>query len=288
MTLPRLEPLEPRLALSAGVAPALPRPDHVVVVVEENHSYGDVLGDASMQIPSVVPNFRSTDPFIRSLARHGASLRRMSAETHPSQPNYLALFSGSTQGVTSDATPREPFTAPNLAAELIAAGLSFAGYSESMPAAGFTGSEADGGLYARKHNPWVDFADVPASANQPFASFPTRKDFDSLPTVSFVVPNQANDMHSGSIRTADDWLRRHVRPYLKWARRHNSLLVVTWDEGNGDDNHIATVLAGAHVRAGPSDQQANHYSLLRTIEDMYGLTHAGAAADAGPLTGVWA
>jgi len=288
MTLPRLEPLEPRLALSAGVAPALPRPDHVVVVVEENHSYGDVLGDASMQIPSVVPNFRSTDPFIRSLARHGASLRRMSAETHPSQPNYLALFSGSTQGVTSDATPREPFTAPNLAAELIAAGLSFAGYSESMPAAGFTGSEADGGLYARKHNPWVDFADVPASANQLLSAFPKRKDFASLPTVSFVVPNQANDMHSGSIRTADDWLRRHVRPYLKWARRHNSLLVVTWDEGNGDDNHIATVLAGAHVRAGPSDQQANHYSLLRTIEDMYGLTHAGAAADAGPLTGVWA
>ena len=288
MTLPRLEPLEPRLALSAGVAPALPRPDHVVVVVEENHSYGDVLGDASMQIPSVVPNFRSTDPFIRSLARHGASLRRMSAETHPSQPNYLALFSGSTQGVTSDATPREPFTAPNLAAELIAAGLSFAGYSESMPAAGFTGSEADGGLYARKHNPWVDFADVPASANQLLSAFPKRKDFASLPTVSFVVPNQQNDMHSGSIRTADDWLRRHVRPYLKWARRHNSLLIVTWDEGNGDDNHIATILAGAHVRRGPSDQQANHYSLLRTIEDMYGLTHAGAAADAEPLTGVWA
>jgi hypothetical protein len=286
MTPPRLEPLEPRLALSGASAPA-PRPDHVVVVVEENHSYGDVLGDASMRIPSVVPNFRSTDPFIRSLARHGASLRRMSAETHPSQPNYLAMFSGSTQGVTSDATPREPFTAPNLGAELIAAGLSFAGYSESMPAAGFTGSEANGGLYARKHNPWVDFADVPASANVPLSAFPPRKDFASLPTLSFVVPNQANDMHSGSIRTADDWLRRHVRPYLKWARKHNSLLVVTWDEGSGDDNHIATVLAGAHVRRGPSDQHANHYNLLRTIEDLYALPHAGAAADAEPLTGVW-
>ena len=66
-----------------------------------------------------------------------------------------------------------------------------------------------------------------------------------LPTVSFVVPNQENDMHSGSVRTADDWLRRNIRPYVRWARRHNSLLVLTWDEGSGDDNHIATLVVGA-------------------------------------------
>lgn len=284
------EALESRLALSSAPAATIPppRPDHVVVVVEENHSYGDVLGAPIMPIPTEVPNIRSTAPFIRALARHGASLRHMSAETHPSQPNYLALFSGSTQGVDSDATPRNLFTAPNLGGELIAAGLSFAGYSESMPAAGFTGSEANGSLYARKHNPWVDFADVPPSANLPFSAFPKRTDFASLPTVSFVVPNQENDMHSGSIRTADDWLRRHVRPYIRWARKHNSLVVVTWDEGSGDDNHIATIFAGAGVRRGASDQPANHYNLLRTIEDMYGLPHAGAAADAQPITGVWA
>jgi hypothetical protein len=268
------------------MAAGLPRPDHVVVVVEENHSYGQILGPASLPVP-VMPNLMSTDPFIRSLAWHGASFRNARAETHPSQPNYLALFSGSTQGVTSDGTPPEPFTTANLGGALIAAGLSFAGYSESMPYAGFTGSEAEGGLYARKHNPWADFADVPASANLPFSAFPRRRDFASLPTVSFVVPNQANDMHSGSIRTADKWLRKNIRPYVRWARRHNSLLVLTWDEGSSDDNHIATVVAGAHVQRGWYDEPINHYSLLRTIEDMYDLSHAGASADASPITSIF-
>jgi hypothetical protein len=157
-----------------------------------------------------------------------------------------------------------------------------------MPRVGFTGSEANGGLYARKHNPWVDFADVPAEANKPFSRFPRRKDFASLPTVSFVVPNQENDMHSGSVRTADDWLRRHVRPYVRWARRHNSLLILTWDEGTGGDNHIATIVAGAGVRRGTYAQPINHYSLLRTVEDMYDLPHAGASADAQPITGIFA
>ena len=278
----RVETLESRTLMAAG----LPRPDHVVIVVEENHSYGQVLGPVVRPVP-VVPKRQSTDPYIRALARRGASLTNARAETHPSQPNYLALFSGSTQGVTSDATPGEAFTTPNLGGELIAAGLTFAGYSESMPSVGFTGSEAEGGLYARKHNPWVDFADVPASANRPFSDFPRPKDFAGLPTVSFVVPNQANDMHSGTVRAADDWLRRHLRRYVKWARRHNSLLILTWDEGGGDDNHIATVFAGAHVRRGPYDQPANHYDVLRTVEDLYDLPHAGASADARPITGLF-
>jgi hypothetical protein len=279
---PPIEPLESRVLMAAG----LPRPDHLVIVVEENHSYGQVLRPLLQPIP-VIPNLRSTDPYIGSLARHGASFTHARAETHPSQPNYLALYSGSTQGVTSDGTPDETFTTPNLGGELIAAGLSFAGYSESMPSVGFTGSESNGGLYARKHNPWVDFADVPASANRPFGDFPGAKDFASLPTVSFVVPNQENDMHSGSIRTADDWLRRNMRRYVHWARRHNSLLVLTWDEGSGDDNHIATVFAGAHVRRGQYDPPVNHYDVLRTVEDMYDLPHAGASADAQPITSIF-
>jgi hypothetical protein len=280
---PRVETLESRVLMAAG----LPRPDHVVIVVEENHSYGQIFGRVIQPIP-VIPNLRSTAPYMRSLARHGALMRNFRAETHPSQPNYLALFSGSTQGVTTDGTPPELFTTPNLGGQLIAAGLTFAGYSESMPSAGFTGAEAAGGLYARKHNPWADFADVPPSANRPFTDFPKSKDFASLPTVSFVVPNQENDMHSGSIRAADDWLRGHMRKYVRWARRHNSLLILTWDEGSGDDNHIATVFAGAHVRRGRYDQPANHYDLLRTVQDMYGLPHAGASADAQPITGVFA
>ena len=104
--------------------------------------------------------------------------------------------------------------------------------------------------------------------------------------MSFVIPNQQNDMHSGPIRTADDWLREHIRSYVKWARTHNSLLVLTWDEGSGD-NHIATIVAGAHVRPGQYDQPVTHYSLLRTVEDLYDLPHAGASANAQPITGIF-
>ena len=93
-------------------------------------------------------------------------------------------------------------------------------------------------------------------------------------------------MHSGPVRKGDDWLRRHVRLYVKWARRHNSLLILTWDEGSGD-NHIATIIAGAHVRRGQYDQPINHYDLLRTVEDLYDLPHAAASADAEPITGVF-
>ena len=95
-----VEALESRVLMALG----LPRPDHILVVVEENHSYGQVLGLVTQPVP-IPRDVRSTDPFIRMLARHGASFRNARAETHPSQPNYLALFSGSTQGVTTDGTP---------------------------------------------------------------------------------------------------------------------------------------------------------------------------------------
>ena len=118
------------------------------------------------------------------------------ASAHPSQPNYLALFSGSTQGVTSDACPYT-FSASNLASELIAAKLSFKSYAESLPA---TGSKVCiSGSYARKHAPWTNFTNV-ASADQ-LANFPTS--YTSLPTVSFVIPNLLDDMHDGTIAQGD-------------------------------------------------------------------------------------
>jgi hypothetical protein len=290
------QPLESRRFLSHAATAAtptaeLPRPDHVVIVVEENKSYEQILGQQGGQSfaePPVIPYgdpvaFLTADPYLRWLARHSANLTNMHAETHPSQPNYIALFSGSTQGVTSDGTPRVPITAPSLGGSLEAAGLSFAGYSEDLPHAGFTGSTS--GDYARKHAPWVNFTDVPAEDNRPLTHFP--RDFSQLPTVSFVIPNQQNDMHSGPVRTADQWLRQHMRRYLRWAKRNNSLLVVTWDEGQDQgDNRIPTLIAGAGVKHGEVATPATHYNLLRTIEDLYGLPKLGQSADAAPLTGV--
>jgi phosphatidylinositol-3-phosphatase len=222
-------------------------------------------------------------PYLSSLAAAGAEFSDAHGETHPSQPNYLALFSGSTHGVDDDACPVE-LDADNLGSQLLSAGLSFVGYSEGLPRPGYTGCGS--GDYARKHNPWVDFGNLPDSANQPFSALPP--DYASLPTVSFVVPDLCNDMHDCGVATGDAWAEENLRPYADWAAGHNSLLIVTFAEDSGThDNHIATVVAGAGVAATLSDQHIDHYDVLRTIEDMYGLEHLGAAADAQGLVDVW-
>jgi acid phosphatase len=217
-------------------------------------------------------------PFINSLGRSGLSLTDMHAIAHPSEPNYLALFSGSTQGLGSDACP-VTLSGPNLATELRAAGYTFAGYAESLPSVGYTG--CGDGEYARKHAPWIDFTNLPASMNQPFTAFPA--DYAGLPTVSFVVPNLADDMHDGTIGEGDSWLARNVGGYATWARTHDSVLIVTWDENDGSPgNQIATVLVGAGVTGGPAGQPVTHFSLLRSIEDAYSLSLLGSSATSGP------
>jgi hypothetical protein len=266
------------VGFTAGAAPAqpaaphaIPRPDHVVVVMEENHSYSDVIGSSGA-------------PYINSLAAGGASFTRSFAVTHPSEPNYLALFSGSTQGLSDDSCPHT-FSGANLGQEAIGAGLTFTGYSESMPSAGYTGCTS--GNYARKHNPWVNFTNVPAASNQAFTSFPS--DFSTLPTLSFVIPNLQDDMHDGTVQQGDTWLHSHVDAYAQWAKTHNSLLVVTWDEDdNSANNQIPTIITGAGVTAGNYSETINHYNVLRTLEDAYGLPRAGASASATPITDIFA
>jgi hypothetical protein len=254
----------------AGAGVAMEAPDHVMVVVFENEDAENIVGGPDA-------------PYLTSLARTGVTFTNAHGETHPSQPNYLALFSGSTQGVDDDSCP-QTFAGPNLAAQLQAAGKTFVGYSEDLPEAGYTGCDA--GDYARKHNPWVNFTDLPASVNQPYSALPA--DFSALPTVSFVVPNLCNDMHDCGVAAGDAWARQNLTSYVAWAQEHNSLLVVTFDEDDGSSaNHIATVLVGPMVTAGASDQRIDHYSLLRMLEDMYGLPPLGHAADAEPLAGIW-
>ncbi len=244
----------------------LPRPDHIVLVIEENHSFGQIVGE-------------SEAPYINSLIKDGALLTKYFSNHHPSQPNYVVLFSGDRQNIFNDdcVENRPLITNPSLGGQLLTSGRTFRGYAEDLPAAG--SKQCKVGKYARKHAPWITFADIPPTISLPFTEFPT--DFAQLPTVAMVIPNLENDMHDGIVgakrKKGDTWLRNNLQNYVEWAKTHNSLLILTWDE---DDktvgapkttkppaNHIATIFVGAMVKPGiTSDKQYTHLDLLRSAD----------------------
>jgi phosphatidylinositol-3-phosphatase len=262
-------------ALRVGLAAAaLPRPAHVVIVVEENRSHAGIIGNKSA-------------PFINALAAGGATMAQSYAETHPSQPNYLALFAGDTFGLTKNTCPVNGGALPNLGSELLAAGYTFGGFAEDLPAPGSTVCSA--GKYARKHVPWANFSNIPPATSVPFSAFPPPGNYSSLPTVSFVIPNNDNNMHDGSVAQGDAWLSRQLSGYANWAPANNSLLILTWDEDDGGSrNQIPTVIYGAHVQPGTYTEQISHYNVLSTLEQMYGLPKTGKAANAPVIATIWA
>ncbi|HXA91363.1 MAG TPA: alkaline phosphatase family protein [Mycobacterium sp.] len=261
--------LAPRVSLAAAELPTLA---HVVIVVEENRSQANIIGNQSA-------------PFINALAANGAMMAQSFAETHPSEPNYLALFAGDTFGVTKDVCPVNGGAQPNLGSELLAAGYTFVGYAEGLPSVGSAVCSA--GKYARKHVPWANFTNIPPTNSVPFSAFPMGS-YASLPTVSFVIPNNDDNMHDGSIAAGDAWLNRQLSGYANWAVANNSLLIVTWDEDdNTRRNQIPTVFYGAHVQRGSYNEQITHYNVLSTLEQMYGLPKTGNAAAAPAITAIW-
>ncbi len=259
-------------ALLAQSAPALPNVSHVTVVVMENRNYGSIVGNGGARYIN------------DTLIPQGALLLNSHAVTHPSEPNYLALFSGSTHGVGSDACPLT-FSSRNLASELAAAGLRFVGGSESLPHDGYEGCYEDS-VYARKHAPWVNFTNVPPSANLVYRGLPVK----NMPAVSFVDPNLCNDMHDCSTRRGDRWLAENLPPLIAWNAQHAGLLIVTWDEAEPDNgkNRIPTILIGPMVRPGAkSERYVDHYGVLRTVESFFGLPCIDKDCAAAAVTGVW-
>lgn len=267
-------------------------PDHIIIVVEENHGYNQLIGS-------------SNAPYINQLAKEGALFTDSHGVTHPSQPNYIALFSGSTQGVfNDDCSDKAVFNTPNMAASLLENGFTFKGYAQTMPEVGFKGCAYLKGeltkqtLYARKHAPWVNWQgtglnNIPDSLSQPMTSFPT--DFNKLPTVSYVIPDMDHDMHNigapgdaAAIVRGDTWLKENLAEYVKWAKDHNSLLIVTFDE---DDfkvvNHIPTIIVGANIKPGEYSQKINHYNILHTIESWYKLP-VKDTTNAEIISNIWA
>jgi hypothetical protein len=313
-------------------------PDHVVIVIMENHSFSQIIGSPDAPAINALAgegaNFvtASNDP---TAARTGSHSLR-----HPSQPNYLELYSGDNQGTLMDGFPGSsaeplapvpPFSAPNLGASLLHAGFTFTTYSEDLPAVGsdVESSSDDATLtkYERKHNPAVNWqaADagltnthLPPALNQPFFPLPGQpatgfpSDFTALPTVSIVVPNQQHDMHDGTVAQGDAWVKTNIiDTYLAWAKKHNSLLILTFDE-DGDNtasNQIPTIFAGPMIKPGiyteadininnpdartpnglitPTGTAMNHYNVLATVEDLYGLTHIGGSANRPGISDVF-
>jgi hypothetical protein len=265
--------------LALGRAAALPRSrgSHVVVIVMENKEDSDVLGNPAA-------------PYANALARRYGLATQSYAITHPSLPNYLALTSGSTQGVSSDCTDCH-VAARNIVDQLEAARISWRAYLEGLPSSCFKGAAAGG--YAQKHNPFIyyqDIADSPRRCNELVGFSALARDLraGALPTYVWVTPNLCDDTHDCPVAAGDRFLARTVPALLREIGPHG-FIVITWDEGSSDASccggvaaggAIATIVAGPDVRRGGRDgAPVDHYGVLRTIEDALGLPPLGGAAD---------
>ena len=250
---------------SAGGSPTAIGPRRVWLIVMENRSYGQVIGEGNA-------------PFMNALATRYGLATDYHGVARPSQPNYLALISGSTQGVSDDDV--HDLDAMTLLDQLEAAGHSWHVFAENVPAGCYRGASArngpDGqGTYARKHEPAISFVSVsrdPARCGRidNLTSFaPDAADFN------LIIPNLCHDMHDCSTRTGDSWLAQFVpRLVDSDAFRQGGLLLVTIDEASSrdDSQHTVLLFAGSGVSPGTrATERADHYSLLRTIQTIFGL-----------------
>jgi hypothetical protein len=257
---------------------AVPRAaaSHIATIVMENEEADAVIGNRKA-------------PYINRLARRGGLATSSYAITHPSLPNYLALTSGSTHGVTSDCTSCH-VAARNIADQLDAAHLSWRAYMEDLPSPCFKGAGAGG--YAKKHDPFMYYDDIAGSPARcrrvvPFSALARDLRRGSLPAYSFIAPNLCHDGHDCGIGEADRFLSGFV-PSLLPALGPHGYLVLTWDEGSSDagccggarGGRIATIVVGPDVRAGArAARPIDHYGVLGSVEDSLRLPRLGAAAD---------
>jgi hypothetical protein len=248
------------LAVPAAAAAPVPHLDHVVVVVFENHERDQVLGN-------------SAAPHFDAYARRYANLADYTAIAHPSLPNYLALVSGSTQGITDDCTSCAAH-GPSIGTLLSRAGLAWDAYAQGYPS-------SNG--FAKRHMPFLYFAGEQSHVH-PLGALEPRH----LPAFAFIAPDLCNDAHNCSLAVADRFLARIVPPLLHVPR---TAVFVVFDEGTSDaggGGHVAALALGTAIRPHTvSTQPTNHYGMLRTIEDVLGLPHLGASTNARPLTGIW-
>jgi phosphatidylinositol-3-phosphatase len=251
-------------------------PPHVMVIVMENREASSVLG-------------RPDAPYITSLATGYGQATRWYGVSHPSLPNYLAMISGSDQGVHDDGTGYT-FGGPTLVDQLAGRGIGWKAYMEDMPSPCFGGGSS--GSYAKKHDPFVYFSSITGNSGQcarvvPHGQLAGDLQAGTAPPFLFVTPNMCNDGHDCGNATADGWLKGEMQMVMgsSWYRQGGSV-IVTWDEGGSNagccggaaGGQIATIVVTA---AGQRrlDTAGDHYGMLRALEEAYGVGYLGRAAD---------
>jgi phosphatidylinositol-3-phosphatase len=248
----------------------------IAVIVLENHEYDDIIG-------------RPSAPFLNTLAAEGAVAANYHAVTHPSLPNYLALTGGSTFGFAGSDCMTCSVSARNLVDELEAAGISWKAYMQDLPSV--CSFKTSSGGYIRRHDPFMYYRDIAHNRSRCRNIVPATELWrdltrHSLPRFIWLSPNVCDDMHSCSTYTGDLYLRKVIPRLLAQLGPHG-ILFVTWDEGTTNSacckiaqgGHILALIAGPGARPGARSEVAyDHYSLLRTIEDLWDLPKLGYAA----------
>lgn len=257
---------------SAAATVTLPSFSHIFIIVLENTEYSDIIGNPSA-------------PYFNSLASTYGLATQYYAIRHPSLPNYMALTGGSTFGIKSDCHLCYK-NATNITDQIEASGRTWRAYMENMPAPCYIGDSPDG-LYVQKHDPFIYYNDIrlnPARCTAdvvPFTQFSIDLSNDALPNFAWITPNMCDDAHDCPLSVADAWLSQVVPTILNSsAYQDNGLLFITTDEGitnlgccnNAKGGHVATLVISPLVPGGyQSIVPETHYSLLRTIEDSWGL-----------------
>ena len=253
---------------------------HVVLVVEENHSYSEVIGSSSM-------------PYFNSLASKYGLATQYFANAHPSLPNYFVLTTGQIE--TMDDNFSGTISDDNVARELSKAGKTWKTYEEALPSPGYLGD--DTGTYLRHHDPFSYLSDVQNSSSQaanivPFTQFATDLANNALPQYSFIVPNVNDDAHNGTLAAADSWLQTNIAPLIaNPAFQSSGLLIITFDEGDQSDlqhggGQVATVIVSPAAKAGfQSKTLYQHQSVLRLVLSSSGVdSFPGLAGTAPDMT----
>lgn len=242
---------------------------HVVWILMENQDYGSIIGSSSA-------------PYITSLANTYGLATNYAAISHPSLPNYVALTSGSTQGISDDSDPSShPLNVPSIFSEL--PGGASRSLEEGMPS---NCAQGNSGGYAVRHNPEAYYTNLGSDCSNfdvPFASAP-----DLSARFTFVTPNLTDDMHDGTIADGDNFLKSYVPAVMATPQYQSgsTAIFITWDENSGSSgNQVPCIVISPYTHGVKDATSYSHYSLLRTTEELLKVPLLGNAASANSMVG---